>query len=82
MGESTGSSDEAIGRPKEWREGRYQQPNKKVDDSVGGGPAAEKPADTVSTPVTRQDYEQVAPPRAPTDDDKSSAGRENPRTGP
>jgi hypothetical protein len=58
MSEPKGSADEAIGRPKEWREGRYQQPGKPVDQSV------EKPADepdsepdTVSTPVTRADYE-------------------------
>ncbi len=60
MSESKGTSDEAIGRPKEWREGRYQQPGKPVDDTVdtesnpGKDPEAPK-----STPVTRKDYEQL-----------------------
>lgn len=59
MSESTGSSDESIGRPKEWREGRYQQPGKPVDKSVSNQPRPEEQApDTVSTPVTKKDYER------------------------
>jgi hypothetical protein len=56
MSESKGSSDESIGRPKEWREGRYQRPGASVDRSVVG-PAQDAPPDTVSTPVTKKDYE-------------------------
>jgi hypothetical protein len=55
-----GSSDEAIGRPKAWREGRYQEPGKPVDRSVIT-PAGGENHDTVSTPVTRKDYEQAPP---------------------
>jgi hypothetical protein len=61
-----GSSDEAIGRPQEWREGRYQQPGKPVDSSVVTPANGEKGRpDTISTPVTRKDYEQGAAPLAP-----------------
>ena len=56
QGPSTGSSDEAIGRPKQWREGRYQQPGKPVDRSVTTPQTHSH--DTKSTPVTRKDYEQ------------------------
>jgi hypothetical protein len=59
QGSSKGSSDEAIGRPKEWREGRYQQPGKPVDRSVIIPTDAENQHhDTISTPVTRKDYER------------------------
>jgi hypothetical protein len=59
MTESKGSSDKAIGRPREWREGRYQQAGRPVDQSVKPSPeTAEKPPDIISTPVTRKDYEQ------------------------
>ena len=58
MSEPKGSADEAIGRPKEWRENRYQQPGKPVDQSVGKKPdSKDAPRDTPSTPVTRRDYE-------------------------
>jgi hypothetical protein len=59
MAENKGSSDESIGRPKQWREGRYQQPGKPVDESVTT-PAGEKDrsSDPVSTPVTQKDYQQ------------------------
>ena len=60
MSESKGTSDEAIGRPKEWREGRYQQPGKPVDETVDTEAKPEqKPESPVSTPVTRKDYEQL-----------------------
>jgi hypothetical protein len=57
--ESKGSSDEAIGRPKQWREGRYQQPGKPVEDTVETGtetPAV--PDGSNGVPVTREDYEK------------------------
>ena len=51
-------TDEDIGRPGPWGEGRYQQRGKPVDQSVltppGTSPYPEAP---VSTPVTRKDYE-------------------------
>lgn len=58
-----GSSDEAIGRPKEWKEGRYQQAGKPVDETVTSEPEAEPPSPP-SAPVTRADYEEVGPPPA------------------
>jgi hypothetical protein len=58
MANSEGSSDDAIGRPGPWKEGRYQQPGHSVDQSVhipaGTSPNADQPA---STPVTAKDYE-------------------------
>lgn len=55
---SQGTSDEAIGRPGPWREGRYQSPGNPPDQSVltppGSSPNPDAP---VSTPVTRKDYE-------------------------
>jgi hypothetical protein len=58
VSESKGSSDEDIGRPGPWREGRYQQPGKSVDDSVDdASQRSEGNTDPVSTPVTRKDYE-------------------------
>ena len=53
-----GTSDESIGRPSQWREGRYEKAGGRVEPSVlkkpgeGGGPPQ-----TTSTPVTRKDYE-------------------------
>jgi hypothetical protein len=40
----TGSSDESIGRPANWREGRYQQRGGPIDQSVN------KPSETTSEP--------------------------------
>ncbi len=60
MGISKGSSDEAIGRPAEWREGRYQESDKPVDPTVKrppGGEVPTTPAQGADTPVTRKDYE-------------------------
>ena len=58
MNDTKGSSDESIGRPGEWREGRYQQPGKPVERSVKDPQESEADShDTVSTPVTRKDYE-------------------------
>jgi hypothetical protein len=55
---SEGSSDEDIGRPGPWREGRYQQPGKSVDESVKTPPGASPTKGPVSTPVTLEDYEK------------------------
>jgi len=68
MSERKGSSDEAIGRPKEWREGRYQQPGKAVDRSVSDpSQLDDKLPGPASTPVTKKDYEQPRPPAAERD---------------
>jgi hypothetical protein len=58
MSKTKGSSDEAIGRPGEWREGRYQTEGGPVDRSVEPPPNTDQPPDVVSTPVTQKDYEQ------------------------
>jgi hypothetical protein len=52
-----GSSDESIGRPSPWREGRYERRGKALGDTVvtKGGAAAES-HDDLSTPVTQKDY--------------------------
>jgi hypothetical protein len=61
--ETNGTSDESIGRPDEWREGRYQQPDKPVDRSVRAPSRHQDDSrDPVSTPVTQRDYEQLTPP--------------------
>ena len=55
---TTGSSDQAIGRPPQWREGRYEKRGKPIEPSVLKKPQEDSgPPDTTSTPVTRQDYE-------------------------
>jgi hypothetical protein len=62
MGESKGSSDESIGRPKEWQEGRYERPGAPVDRSVVSPAQTDGDSqDRVSTPVTRKDYEDPSP---------------------
>jgi hypothetical protein len=54
-----GTSDEAIGRPKEWREGRYQQAHKPVDQTVDTeSQPDDESAKTDDAPVTKADYEQ------------------------
>ena len=72
MASSKGSTDQDIGRPGPWQEGRYQQKEKPADQSVrtqpGSSPRKDEP---VSTPVTRQDY--VFP-----DQDPQGEGREPP----
>jgi hypothetical protein len=50
-----GSSDESIGRPKEWREGRYEEAGSPIDESVVRKPGEASP-DTTSTTVTEKDY--------------------------
>jgi len=58
MTETKGTTDEDIGRPGPWREGRYQKGGQPLDQSVrtpaGTSPNPDVP---VSTPVTRKDYE-------------------------
>jgi hypothetical protein len=44
-----GTSDEAVGRPAPWREGRYQQPGKPVDQTVNNPSEDGAPHDTVGT---------------------------------
>jgi hypothetical protein len=58
MSKSEGSSDEAIGRPKPWREGRYQEPGKSVDSTVNTeSPGQIEPNRSKDVPVTKKDYE-------------------------
>ena len=59
ISEKDGSSDESIGRPAEWREGRYEKPGLPLEETVIKKPGeGDAPPDTTSTPVTRKDYEQ------------------------
>jgi hypothetical protein len=50
-----GSSDESIGRPTAWREGRYEKAGAPIDKTVVKRPG-EAPPDTTSTTVTQKDY--------------------------
>ena len=50
-------SGESIGRPGPWQERRYEKKDAPAGDSVLRKPG-EGPVDTVSTPVTRDDYER------------------------
>ena len=68
-----GSSDEAIGRPEEWREGRYQRGGQPVDQSVDKSPETGQPGDPVSTPVTQKDYSQLE--RPPSDPEPGSTSK-------
>jgi hypothetical protein len=56
----TGSTDESIGRPGNWREGRYQRNGARVDQSVNepsqSGPKSPPPEQ--QKPVTLRDYEK------------------------
>lgn len=57
-GEGEGSTDESIGRPAQWREGRYEEGGRPIEPSVLKKPKeGSGPPDTTSTPVTRKDYE-------------------------
>ena len=48
---------EAIGRPAEWGEGRYEKPGAPLEESVVRQPGEDfAPDATVSTPVTQKDY--------------------------
>jgi len=70
MTRTDGSTNEDIGRPGPWKEGRYQQPGQPIDQSVrtpaGTSPNPDTPA---SAPVTRKDYE--FPDSAPTTNSSS-----------
>jgi hypothetical protein len=58
MAHSKGTTDEDIGRPGPWREGRYQQGGQPLDQSVRTAPGTlPNPHTRASTPVTRKDYE-------------------------
>jgi hypothetical protein len=55
MAHSKGTSDQDIGRPESWREGRYQKSGRPVDQSVRrsqGKKNAEPPAATQVNSVT------------------------------
>jgi hypothetical protein len=56
----TGSTDESIGRPGNWREGRYQRAGARVDQSVNqpGQSAPKPPPQEQQKPVTQRDYEK------------------------
>jgi hypothetical protein len=67
MGKRDGTTDEDIGRPEPWGEGRYQQPGKSVDESVRTPPGSVPDADKrPSAPVTRKDYEIPGTPSSST----------------
>jgi hypothetical protein len=52
------SSDEAIGRPRAWREGRFQRQGMPLDDSASKrAPTKQESRRGADTPVTRRDYE-------------------------
>jgi hypothetical protein len=56
--EGTPSSDEAIGRPPAWREGRYQGPGAPLDEAASKRlPTEQERRRGADTPVTRKDYE-------------------------
>ena len=69
------TSNEDIGRPGPWREGRYQEPGQSLEDSVAPDPPLDSkrpldeapvkvPSGPVSTPVHLSEYTQaVVPPR-------------------
>jgi hypothetical protein len=55
----TGSTDESIGRPENWREGRYQRDGADVDQAVNqpSQSAPKPPPAEQQKPVTLRDYE-------------------------
>jgi len=60
------TSDQAIGRPRNWREGRYQQPGQPIDQSVNKpSETDDQPHDTVGTqtpPATGRGNTSKGPP--------------------
>jgi hypothetical protein len=57
----TGSTDESIGRPGTWREGRYQRGGAPVDQSVNQPSQSNRPKSPPAEqqkPVTLRDYEK------------------------
>jgi hypothetical protein len=58
MAHSKGTTDEDIGRPGPWSEGRYPEGGQPADQSVRTPPGTSpNPHGPASTPVTRKDYE-------------------------
>jgi len=57
MTNGKGSTDEDIGRPGPWKEGRYQRPGQSIDQSVHTPAGTPNPDQPASAPVTRRDYE-------------------------
>jgi hypothetical protein len=52
-------SDQAIGRPDEWSEGRYSNADNVTDgEAESGAQRRDESHEIRSTPVTRKDYEQ------------------------
>jgi hypothetical protein len=65
-GAPVGSTDESIGRPGPWREGRYERKGERVDQSVNQpGETPAEPHDTMGTqtpPATGRANKPKAPP--------------------
>lgn len=58
MARNEEATDEDIGGPHPWGEGRYRRGGQPIDRSVLAPPGASlHPKGPVSTPVTRKDYE-------------------------
>jgi hypothetical protein len=75
MGTSKSTSDEDIGRPGPWREGRYQEPGLSIEESVRTPPGSVPDADKrPSTPVTRRDYESSETASPSTGESESPGG--------
>jgi hypothetical protein len=58
QGTDDATTDESIGRPPVWREGRYEKPGMPKDVSVLKKPGEVSP-DTTSTTVTKKDHEGI-----------------------
>jgi hypothetical protein len=75
MARDKGTTDEDIGRPGPWREGRYQKPGDPPDQSVATPPGTSPSPDApMSTPVTRKDYELPGEERADKEADVDPPG--------
>lgn len=72
---SKGTTNESIGRPGPWREGRYQKSGQALEDSVAPDPPldskrplgeapAKVPSGPVSTPVHLDEYTAPAAPKS------------------
>jgi hypothetical protein len=58
----TGSTDQAIGRPGNWREGRYQRSGARIDQSVNQPSQTDpEPHDTVGTQTPRANRPKSPP---------------------
>jgi hypothetical protein len=68
---ATGSSDESIGRPENWREGRYQRSGARVDLSVNQpSETDDQPHDTVDTQTPPASPRANRPKPAPAEQQK------------